>query len=81
MKRDHARADGSARDGSAPNAICVGGPCDRMLTRIHQDVGCVQVPSRADGPPRNVTYRITSGRLHHPSSEVPFTVLVWSGAG
>lgn len=58
-----------------PNAICVGGPCDGMLTRILQDVGIVQVP--IDVSLRSA-YRITSGRVHHPSSDIPFTVLTWA---
>ncbi|MEU4234505.1 hypothetical protein AB0F17_60385 [Nonomuraea sp. NPDC026600] len=61
-----------------PNAICVGGPCDGMLTRIHQDIGIVPVPV---GPPcLSIAYRITSRRVHHPSSDVPFTVLTWVDA-
>ncbi|MEO3868818.1 hypothetical protein ABGB18_08320 [Nonomuraea sp. B12E4] len=64
----------------APNAICAGGPCDGMLTRIHQDIGIVRVPVETAGDPRDIAYRITSGRLHHPSSDVPFIVLTWTGA-
>ncbi|MFC4120018.1 hypothetical protein [Nonomuraea zeae] len=63
-----------------PNAICLGGPCDGRLTRIHQDVGIVQVPCESSGRPLSIAYRITSRRVHHPSSEVPFTVLTWADA-
>ncbi|MCF6476559.1 hypothetical protein FAF44_50755 [Nonomuraea sp. MG754425] len=51
-----------------------------MLTRIHQDVGVVRVPVEASGESLSIAYRITSGRVHHPSSDVPFTVLAWAGA-
>ena len=64
----------------APNAICFGGPRDGMLTRIHQDVGIVQVAVELPGGSLSIAYRITSGRVHHPSSDVPFTVLIWAAA-
>ncbi|MEV0385697.1 hypothetical protein [Nonomuraea sp. NPDC050643] len=62
-----------------PNAICAGGPCDGRLTRIQQDVGIVQVSVELSGGTLSSAYRITSGRVHHPSSAVPFTVLIWTG--
>ncbi|MFI6737746.1 hypothetical protein ACIBI9_32905 [Nonomuraea sp. NPDC050451] len=61
-----------------PNAICVGGPYDGMLTRIDQDVGVVEVFAfEADGSTRSVPYRVTAGRVHHPSCATPFVVLSW----
>jgi hypothetical protein len=61
-----------------PNAICVGGPHDGMLTRIDQDVGVVEVFAfEADGSTRGAPYRVTAGRVHHPSCAAPFVVLSW----
>ena len=60
-----------------PNAICVGGPCDGMLTRIEQDIGVVQVSFGLDGHTQSARYLITLGRVHHPSRPDPFTVLIW----
>ncbi|MGW4793912.1 hypothetical protein [Nonomuraea sp. MG754425] len=51
-----------------------------MLTRIHQDVGVVHVPVRPPCEAPDGAYRITSRRVHHPSSDVPFTVLTWADA-
>ncbi|MEU8399931.1 hypothetical protein AB0C28_32505 [Nonomuraea sp. NPDC048892] len=62
-----------------PNAICVGGPCDGMLTHIEQDVGVVRVRLKPDLQTRGVRYRITAGRVHHPSCNAPFVVLSWAG--
>ncbi|MET7331126.1 hypothetical protein [Nonomuraea sp. NPDC005650] len=62
----------------APNAICVGGPYDGMLTHIDQDVGIVEVVVfEPDSPTRSAPYRVTTGRVHHPSCAAPFVVLSW----
>ncbi len=57
---------------NAPNALCIGGPCHGMLTRVGQHIGVVHLPA---GEP----YRITRRRSHHPSSDIPFVVLEWAG--
>ncbi|SDL75800.1 hypothetical protein [Nonomuraea jiangxiensis] len=62
-----------------PNAICAGGPYDGMLARIDQDVGIVQVHLRPDDRSPSARYRITAGRVHHPSCSHPFVVLRWVG--
>ncbi|GAA1616749.1 hypothetical protein GCM10009733_011270 [Nonomuraea maheshkhaliensis] len=50
-----------------------------MLTHIEQDVGVVRVRLKPDLQTRGVRYRITAGRVHHPSCNVPFVVLSWAG--
>ncbi|MEV5411305.1 hypothetical protein AB0K60_21000 [Thermopolyspora sp. NPDC052614] len=65
----------------APNAICLGGPCHGMLTHIRQDVGVLDIPlptRPSDDPEETARYRITVGRVHHPSSAEPFIILRWA---
>ncbi|GII57770.1 hypothetical protein Pth03_61590 [Planotetraspora thailandica] len=63
------------------NAICLGGPCHGMLTRVEQDIGLltVPVPRRSpEEPDSTASYRVTRERVHHPSSAEPFVALYWA---
>ncbi|MDX6740689.1 hypothetical protein [Actinocorallia sp. A-T 12471] len=63
---------------SAVNAMCHGGPFHGALVFVEQEVGIVVVadPGGADGV--EARYLITRERVWHPSSAVPFVVLVWA---
>jgi hypothetical protein len=66
---------------SPHNAICLGGPCHGMLTRIGQDIGTlsVQIPYRSsEEPEATARYRITRERVHHPSCAEPLIALHWA---
>jgi hypothetical protein len=61
-------------------AVCLGGPCHGMLTRIDQHLGHVDLPvPDRDGqgapavPPAR--YHVTRERMHHPVLADPITVL------
>ncbi|MDF5752254.1 hypothetical protein [Spongiactinospora sp. TRM90649] len=72
---------------SAANAVCLGGPCHGLLTRVDQDLGLVRVPVPNDtgpddtGPRGTVTaeYLVTRERVHQPGQSGPLLALHWAG--
>ncbi|GGQ19390.1 hypothetical protein [Streptosporangium pseudovulgare] len=62
-------------------AICLGGPCHGLLTRIDQDVGllAVPIPRRSpDEPARDAGYRVTGERVRYHGHAEPYVVLHWT---
>lgn len=63
------------------NAICLGGPCHGLLTRVDQDIGVLTfpVPRRSpDEPAADARYLITRERVRYHGRE-PYIALHWAG--
>ncbi|WP_433440299.1 hypothetical protein [Nonomuraea sp. CA-141351] len=64
------------------NAICLGGPCHGLLTRIDQDIGilAIPVPRRSpEEPELSADYRVTRERVCYHGQHEPYIALHWAG--
>ncbi|MCF6471827.1 hypothetical protein FAF44_26040 [Nonomuraea sp. MG754425] len=72
---------GPAVTGHDCNAICLGGPCHGLLTRVEQDIGILTIPvprQSPDQPETRARYRITRERVRYWGQAEAYVALHWA---